>query len=161
IANGRPTRLNESLFAGIPYHPVLDDVVGGGKGRLVEVWIAYDETTSGNPPGGVETCATDGQHARIGEAFRFEIGAQPPARERSRVTIGTNAVDAAEALRTFDGTAHVLHDTSVPHQRLPFDDKPPRWLIPIGYARWIARNGSLGYFAERNLEPVDKVNGRI
>jgi hypothetical protein len=160
IANGRPTRLNEDLFAAIPYHPVLDDVAGGGTGRLVEVWIAYDETASGNPPPGFETCATDDQHARIGETFRFEIGQQPLARQRGRVTIGTNAVDAEKALSTFDATAAPLYDTSVPHQRFPFDDKPPRWLVPIGYVRWIARDQALGYFADRNLDATQKAEGR-
>jgi hypothetical protein len=161
IASGRPTRLNESLFAAIPYHPVLDDFATGGTGRLVEVWLAYAETASGNPLPGFESCATDDQHARIGETFRFEIGQQSVSRQRSPVRIGTNSVDASMALKTFDANAAVLFDTSVPHQRFPFDEKPPRWLVPIGFVRWIARDQALGYFAERNLDPADKVDGRI
>ena len=161
ISNGRPTRLNEALFAGIPYHPVLDDVSAGGTGRLVEVWLAYAETASGNPLPGFETCATDDQHARIGETFRFEIGQQAVSRQRGSVRIGTNSVDAKKALKTFDTNAPELFDTSVPHQRFPFDQKPPGWLIPIGFVRWIARDQALGYFAERNLDPTDKTDGRI
>jgi len=161
IASGRPTRLNEALFAGIPYHPVLDDIATGGTGRLVEVWLAYAETASGNPLPGFETCATDDQHARIGETFRFEIGQQSVSRQRSPVRIGTNSVDALKALKTFDANAADLFDTSAPYQRFPFDEKPPRWLVPIGFVRWIARDQALGYFAERNLDPADKADGRI
>src|SRR6185436_2147953 len=43
ILNPRPTRLNEDLFAAIPYHPILDDVANGGTGRIVEVWLQYTE----------------------------------------------------------------------------------------------------------------------
>lgn len=161
IANARPTRLNESLFAEIPYHPVLDDVAAGGTGRLVEVWLAYGETASGNPPPGFETCATDDQHGRVTEGFRFEIGQQPVSRQRSPVTIGTNSTDALQALTTFDAAAASLFDTSVPHQTFPLEGKPPRWLIPIGYVRWIARDQALGYFAERDLDPAQRADGRI
>lgn len=161
IANARPTRLDENLFADIPFHPVLDDVTAGGTGRLVRVWLAYDETASGNPPPGFETCATDDQHRRVSEGFRFVIGDQPPSKQRTAVTIGTNTVDANQALKTFDSTAPLLHDTSVPHQQFPFEGKPPRWLIPIGYVRWIARDHALGYFAQGDLDPAQKMKGRI
>ena len=159
IANGRPTRLNEALFAAIPFHPVLDGP--GGAGRLVEVWLAYAETASGNPLPGFETCATDDQHARIGETFRFVIGQQTLVQRRAPVRIGTTSVDAAKALQAFDPGAPLLYDASVPHQLFPFDDRPPVWLIPIGYVRWIARDQALGYFAERDLDPADKADGRI
>lgn len=159
IANGRPTRVSEALFASIPFAPALDGP--GGTGRLVEVWVAYDETQSGNPQPGFETCATDDQHARIGETFRFVIGQQPAAQQRSQVRIGTNTLDAVNALSTFVGGAPPLYDTSVPHQAFPFDGRPPRWLIPIGYVRWIAGNQALGYFASRGLNAGDHADARI
>jgi len=160
IANGRPTRLPEDLFADIPYHPVADDVAAGGTGRIVEVWLAYDERGSGNPAPGFETCAPDDQLSRVDESFHFEIGPQPPSRQRSPVAIGPINVDAEQALRQFDATQPQLYDQSVPHQTFPLDGKPPRWLIPIGHVRWIARDNALGYFAERNLDPAGKVEGR-
>jgi hypothetical protein len=161
VLNGRPTRLPEELFASIPYHPALDDVAAGGKGRLVPIWMAYAEVAGRNPAPGFETCATDDQHARIEESFRFEVGQQPPSRQRGSVAIGTASVDPLSALVTFDGQAPLLYDTSVPHQRFPADGNPPRWLIPIGYVRWIARDQALGYFADRDLDPADKAADRI
>ena len=161
VANSRPTRLAEELFADIPFNPVLDDVASGGTGRLVKVWLAYDEIASRNPAPGFETCATDDQHARIGETFRFEVGDQPVSRQRSRITIGTQTVDAERALDTFDTSAPPLFDTSVPHQQFPLEGKPPRWLLPIGYVRWIARDNATGYFAKRDLKPADKADGLI
>jgi hypothetical protein len=160
LVNERPTRLPESLFADIPFHPTLDDVTAGGKGRLVPVWLTYDETSSRGPSPGFETCATDDQHARVGETSRFVIGEQTALQQRSQITIGTNTLDAQQALHTFDATAPLLFDTSVPHQTFPAG-KPPRWLIPLGYVRWIARDQALGYFAERNLNPSDNVADRI
>jgi hypothetical protein len=159
VANARPTRLNEALFAAIPYAPALDSP--GGSGRLVEVWLAYDETQSRNPEPGFETCATDDDYARIGETFRFVIGQRPASQQRGRIRIGTNTLDAAAALSTFAPGAPPLYDTSVPHQSFPFDERPPLWLIPVGYVRWIARNQALGYFAARGLNPADNADARI
>jgi hypothetical protein len=160
VFNPRPTRVPEELFASIPFHPVLDDVAGGGTGRLVLVWLAYDELATKDPAPGFETCATDAQQERVGETFRFVIGQQPTSKQRGNVLIGTTSVDAINAVTTFDPAASTLFDTSVPHQQFPFDDKPPQWLIPIGYVRWIARDQALGYFAERDLAPADKVTDR-
>ena len=159
VANGRPTRLNEALFAAIPYAPALDGP--GGSGRLVEVWLAYDETQSGNPEPGFETCATDDDFERVGETFRFVVGQRTPTQQRSRIRIGTNTLDASDALSTFVPAAPPLFDTSVPHQVFPFDERPPQWLIPVGYVRWIARNQALGYFASRALNPADNAEARI
>ena len=80
-------------------------------------------------------------------------GQQPVSRQRSPVMIGTNSTNAQQALTTFDVAAAPLFDASVPHQTFPLEGKPPRWLIPIGYVRWIARDQALGYFAERDLDP--------
>lgn len=161
ITNARPTRLPEDLFADIPYHPVVDNVAAGGTGRLVQVWLAYDEIRGRDPAPGFETCATDDQASRIDESFRFEIGPQPVSRQRSPVAIGPVNVDAVAALSRFDPAAPPVWDSSVPHQGFPLAGNPPRWLVPIGYVRWIARDNALGYFAERDLAPADKVTGLI
>src|SRR5262249_54213487 len=47
-----------------------------------------------------------------------------------------------------------------PHQAFPFDERPPLWLVPIGYVRWIARDQALGYFASRGLNPADNADAR-
>jgi len=161
ITNARPTRLPEDLFADIAYNPTVDDVAAGGTGRLVQVWLAYSEIKGRDPAPGFETCATDDQASRIDESFRFEIGAQAASRQRSPVAIGPVNVDAVQALSRFDPAAPAVWDGSVPHQDFPLTGKPPRWLVPVGYVRWIARDGALGYFAERELAPADKASGRI
>jgi hypothetical protein len=159
IANGRPLRLNEALFTNIPYAPAIDGP--GGAGRLVEVWLAYDETRSGDPPPGFETCATDDQADRMGETFRFVIGPRPASQQRDQVRIGTTTVDAAGALSAFVPGAPSLFDTSVPHQTFPFDGRPPSWLVPVGIVRWVAGNQALGHFAPRTLDPGDHAEARV
>ncbi len=171
IVNTRPMRLREDLFAGIPYADALDDVANGKTGRLVPVWLQYDETAAANPPPGFDTCATDDEHSRIGELFRFEIGARTDVQQRSSLRIGTATVDALKALQAYytdpansvppRQVAPTLWDTSVPHQQLPIAIKPPLWLMPIGYARWVARDQALGYFARRDLNPADNAVDRI
>ncbi len=149
----RPTRLSESLFNAITFNPVLDNPAAL-KGRLVPVWLAYDEFASRNPSPGFEACITDDQRSRVGETFRFVVGAQ--SLQRADLEIGTNTVPAEDALRAFDPNAMRLHDTSVPHQTLPFERSPPSWLIPVGFVRWVSRQNDVGYFAILDLVPADK-----
>ena len=159
LAVTRPARLAESLFAEIPFHATLD--APGGGGRLVPVWLAYDEVPGNNAPPGFETCAGDDQNARIGAAFRFVIGKQAAGDQQAPVTIGTQSMPAQQALSSFDAAAGTLWDGAVPHQTFPGSGKPPRWLLPIGYVRWIARQDALGYFAKRALKADQHADGRI
>lgn len=149
----QPTRLAESLFAAVPYNASIDGpgVPGGPVGRLVKVWLACTETSGRTPAPGFELCAAADSSSRIEEGFEFVIGELPPAQQRDPVVIGADTLDALDALRRFDATAAPLHDTSVPHQSFPTGDKPPRWLVPIGQVRWVAGNGVLGYFVDRDL----------
>lgn len=160
LAVSRPTRLTEALFAQIPFNKALDDDPVNGPGRLVLVWIAYDEIATSNPQPGFESCASDEQAARIGESFRFVIGQQSATEQRSPVTVGTASLDALDALTQFDAASAKLWDGSVPHQTFPLG-KPPRWLVPLGLVRWIARDQALGYFVKRDLVATDAVEGRI
>jgi hypothetical protein len=163
IAVGWPERLPETKFEGIAYNAAVDDPLnpGGPKGRLVRVWLAYDEFPTRTPPYGFENCSDDPANARVRETFQFVIGEQPNLLDRrAPVLIGDANVDAANALTEFDSTAMTLWDASVPHQTFPAAGKPPRWLIPIGFVRWIARDGALGYFAKRDLDPADNVELR-
>ena len=160
IAVGWPQRLPETQFEGIAYNAAVDDPLnpGGPKGRLVRVWLAYDELGTRTPPYGFENCSDDPANARVRETFQFVIGEQPNLLDRrAPVRIGDAIVDAANALTEFDSAATTLWDASVPHQTFPASGKPPRWLIPIGFVRWIARDGALGYFARGDLDPADNV----
>lgn len=159
----RPVRLSEALFADIAFAAAVDDpaTLATPKGRLVKLWLSYAELAARPPAPGFMACTDDDQTSRVRESFSFVIGEQSGAlAQRSPVTIGTVNVDALQALQVFDNAAPSLWDTSVPHQSLPTNGKPPRWLVPIGYVRWVVRDGALGYFAQLELDPADNAVDR-
>ena len=159
----RPVRLAETLFADIAFAAAVDAPTAPtvAKGRLMKLWASYEEVANRPPAAGFEACSDADQRARVRETFRFYVGDQPAVTaRRAPVTIGTNVVDAEAALTAFDPTAPRLWDTSVPHQAFPAAGKPPRWLVPIGLVRWIARDGDLGYFAKLDLDPSDNAADR-
>jgi hypothetical protein len=162
IVVDQPLRLAEALFADIAYNPAVDDPAAGGKGRLVKVWITYDEIAARTPARGFETCAEGDVNSRVTQTFRFVVGEVPQLVDRrAPLDIGGRSVDAQLALRAFDPAADLLWDTSVPHQSPLQTPRPPRWLIPLGYVRWIARQNDTGYFVDRNREPSDNADDRI
>lgn len=159
----RPVRLAEALFADIAFAAAVDAPAppASAKGRLVKLWASYEEVASRSPAAGFEACSDADQSARVRETFRFYVGDQPAVTaRRGPVTIGTNVVDAEAALTEFDPAAPRLWDTSVPHQTFAAAGKPPRWLVPIGLVRWVARDGDLGYFAKLDLDPSDNAADR-
>lgn len=154
ILVSQPTRLPEDLFKDIKRDPALDDPAppATATGRLVPVWLQYQETGARQPAPGMETCLTDDQSSRVRESFQFIVGdmAEGPE-QRGQVHIGAVAVEATQAMRRFDPNAEIRWDASVPHQEFPIDSRPPRrWLVPIGYVRWVVRPGGLGYFIRRD-----------
>lgn len=158
----QPTRLPESLFAGISFNAAIDALPAGNPmGRLVKVWLAYTEASGRAPAPGFETCDSTDASARIEESFTFVVGEFAATSQRAPVVIGAQSVDAAKALQQFDPAAPLLYDTSVPHQTFPGGDKPPRWLLPVGQVRWVAGNGVLGYFIDRGHDPAAHVEENI
>ena len=159
----RPVRLSEALFADIAFAAAVDDpaVLSTPKGRLVKLWLNYAEVTAKPPAPGFAACTDGEQTSRVRESFSFVVGEHAgDIAQRAPVNIGTVSVDALDAQHVFDSTAPSLWDTSVPHQTLPTSGKPPRWLVPLGYVRWVARDGGLGYFAHLTLEPADNATDR-
>lgn len=148
----RPTRLPEELFSTIPYDESLDGT--DAKGRGVRVWLNYKEIAAREPAPGFESCADTDQNARIAESFEFVVGSVPAGPSRQgNIVIGTDTMPAEQALTHFDSAAAPLYDSSVAHQTFPSGTRPARWLIPVGYVRWVARDGALGYFATRDGVP--------
>ena len=156
----QPTRLAESLFAAMPYNAVIDAGMAP-VGRLVKVWLGYTETGGRAPAPGFEVCDGANSDSRVEEGFELVIGELPAAEQRDRVVIGADTIDALDALKTFDPTAPLLYDTSVPHQTFRTGDKPPRWLVPVGQVRWVAGNGVLGHFVDRYLVASVEVDASI
>jgi hypothetical protein len=158
----QPTRLPETLFAGIAYNASIDDPSnpGGPTGRLVKVWLAYTETDARQAPPGFETC-NGPSFSRVEEGVEFIVGSPPLTGQRAPVVIGAETVDARDALIRFDAGAPPLYDTTVPHQTFAIGLKPPRWLVPLGYVRYVAVQVGAGYFVDRAMVTADNVAERI
>jgi hypothetical protein len=158
----RPQRIAETLFAAIPFAAAVDDPPppATAKGRLVKLWIGYDEVAAAAPSPGFEPCGEGDTNARVQESFRLFAGEFDGVARQAHVTVGTETVAAEEALQVFDPAAMRLYDGSVPHQRLPAGARPPRWLLALGVVRWIARDGALGYLARLDLDPSDNAHDR-
>ena len=157
-------RLSESLFTGIAYDAAVDDPATNGgtpPGRFVRVWIEYQETNAKSPAPGFEHCDANGEFARVQEGYRFVIGDKTGTGEHSQVVIAGQSMNAEQALRTFDSAAPLIADASVPHQQLPEDNSRARWLIPVGWVRWVAYASGGGYFVDRNIVGTDKGDDRI
>ena len=71
-----PYQIPEEKFSAIKFDPSIDT---DGKGRLIPVWLCYDETATQSPRPGFEVCDVADQLSRIQESFRIEIGDQPSA----------------------------------------------------------------------------------
>ena len=162
IAVDRPQRIPESLCAEIPFAAAVDapPLPAQPKGRLVKLWIGYDEIPAAMPAPGFQACTDDSQHARVQETFRLFAGDFAGVSRRGPITVGTETVDAEDALRVFDPASGKLWDASVPHQSFPAGQRPPRWLIALGMVRWIARDNDLGYYAKLELDPSDNAADR-
>ena len=132
-----PYKLPSELFKSYIFDPAVDG--GTPAGRLIEVWLRYDEAGTQNVLPGFEVCGTQDQYARVQETFSVEVGARPASLDRhDRITVAGSQLDAQDALQQFDPQtpAVTLFDASVPCQDLPQSDAKARWLIQLGYVRW-------------------------
>lgn len=155
-----PYQIPEELFSAIQYDPIID---GGGKGRLIALWLRYYETAAQPPRPGFEVCDGADQHARIQETFLIEIGDRPNTTDRySGVTIAARSLaDAKTSLRAFDPAAPLVYDESIPHQAIPDPQERARWLIPIGYVRWLPVLNQPGHFVARDDSGAVKDSDKI
>jgi hypothetical protein len=144
-----PYQIPEERFSAIKFDPSIDT---DGKGRLISIWLSYDETATQSPRPGFELCDVADQLSRIQEIFRIEIGDQPsPADRYSGMNIAAkNVTDAKTALQVFDSSAPLVYDESVPQQNFPDPQNRARWLIPIGYVRWLPVQNQAGHFVARD-----------
>jgi hypothetical protein len=154
-----PYRIPEEKFGQFKFDPAIDTT---GKGRLIAVWLRYDERSTQNPRPGFEVCGTEDQRSRIEETFIVEIGDMNAADRTSGVTIASRLMsDPKTALQAFDPTAPVVYDESIPHQSLPDPTARARWLIPIGFVRWQPVSNQPGHFVARADGGPDKDTDKI
>jgi hypothetical protein len=143
-----PYKIPGELFSGIMFQAGVDDTDQGKKGRLITVWLRYNEDAALNAP---PECDAGNQPSRVRESFLVEIGIKQGHTDRhDSVLIAGQSVDAAQALKLFDLQAPLLFDESVPHQFLPAEGARSRWLIPIGYVRWLPVQNQSGHFVLRD-----------
>jgi hypothetical protein len=124
-----------------PY--VFDAATDNGtpEGRLIKVWLRYDESLTQNARPGFEVCDIEGQNSRVQEAFRVEVGERSNhIDQHDHIMVAGNSIDAQEVIQKFDSPGLAppvsLFDESVPYQDLPESDAKVRWLIPLGCVRW-------------------------
>ncbi|HEX7227739.1 MAG TPA: tail fiber domain-containing protein, partial [Candidatus Binatia bacterium] len=133
----------------IKFDPTIDS---DGKGRLIQIWLNYDESATQSAQPGFELCDVADQFSRIQETFRIEIGEQPSTSDRySAVNVAAkNITDAKTVLQAFDPTSPLVIDESIPQQNFPEPQNRARWLIPIGYVRWLPVQNQAGHFVARD-----------
>jgi hypothetical protein len=152
-----PYKIPEELFSSIKFNQSNSDDENG-KGRLIKIWLRYDETATQNPRSGFEVCNVTDQFSRIQETFRLEISESElnDTDRSSGITIGTKTLsDAKTALQAFDPTAPPVYDESIPQQTFPEPEAKARWLIPIGYVRWLPVQNQAGHFVARDDSEKD------
>lgn len=154
-----PYKIPAELFRPYVYDPALDN--GTPTGRLIEVWLRYDETATQNVRPGFEVCDVADQRSRVQETFRLEVGARPGHLDRhDRITVAGNVVDAQEAAQKLDPQTPpvALYDESVPYQSFPAEGERAYWLLPLGTARWLPNSNANqpGNFVPRNAQDLAK-----
>ncbi|HTX91834.1 MAG TPA: hypothetical protein VMC09_11535 [Anaerolineales bacterium] len=150
-----PYKVPESLFDAIKYDVNIDSA---GLGRLIEIWIRYDEVGFCNPSPGFEVCDTPDQSARIQETFRVVIGQRKSHIDRhDPIVVAGKSSDAQKALKLFDPNAPDIYDESIPQQTFPNPGDKAEWLIPIGYVRWQPVQNGPGSFIPHPAEDDPKI----
>ena len=139
-----PEKIPAELFSGFLFDSVLDN--GSPEGRLIKVWLRYDEDAVRPPRPGFAGCGREGQFARVHEKFRIEVGERLPGEQWDTLSVAGRAVDARQA-----AAPDVIFDGSIPYQELPEEDERRRWLIPLGSLRWKPNPSALlpGKFIQR------------
>lgn len=147
----RPAPIPYDLFAGTTFNATLDG--GNPPGRLVEVWLTYDEQLTQGPLPGFAVCTEEEQQARIEESYRIVVGRRNPHitgdfPEHGPIDVAGNVIDAQDARRSVDAAAPLVYDESIAYQHLPMGDQDP-WHILLGFVRWVPATaaGQIGFFA--------------
>jgi len=145
-----PYKIPAELFKSIAYDATIDEP----KGRMVKIWLRYDETMMRPPAPGFERCDGEG-FSRVQEIFRVEIGERSISERQSLMSVdavSALARDIPKQIQAAPPMPDPLYDESIPFQQFPEDETVARWLIPIGYARWKPNANPLspGAFVKRD-----------
>ncbi len=101
-------------------------------------------------------------YARVRETFRVEVGEMSAGEFTSGINIaGRSLIDPRTALREFDPSAPLIYDQTVPHQEYSSVSTRARWLIPIGFVRWLPVLNQPGHFVLRDESEPEKDSDKI
>src|SRR5262249_18010244 len=144
IVVSSPCRIPESLFAAFTFDAAID---GEGKGRLIPIWLRYEEKSVAAANSDFVLCEAGLRQSRIQETFAIQVGEVADNELTSGVNVaGRLLSDPKTAFSQFDPTAPALYDESIPHQSFPEAASRVRWLIPIGFVRWLPVQNQPGHF---------------
>ena len=142
-----PFRIPEEIFAQFTFDAAIDSE---GMGRLIPIWLRYEESEAAFSSTVSVLCDVSEGSSRIQETFAIEIGERNDNELTSGVNVaGKSLANPRTVLREFDPAASLVYDESIPHQNFPEPSTRVRWLIPIGFARWLPVQNQPGHFVER------------
>jgi hypothetical protein len=154
-----PYRIPEASFAAYAFDPAVD---ADGKGRLIPIWLRYEEKSASHRNVSGVCCDASDQGSRIQETFAIQVGDVSGIGLTSGVNIAGRFVsDPRTSFRQFDPTAPLLSDESVPHQNFPDPSSRATWLIPVGFVRWLPTPNQIGHFVARDDNAADRDSDRI
>lgn len=137
-----PVLLSANLFQDFTFTPGLDD--GSPEGRLLAVWIRYEEQAEQDPARGFESCDSEAQQRRIRETSRLEVTAyQAPLKGRQdSIVVNGTSITAQDGLNVPPSSSSIkIVDESIPFQIFPASEDRKRWPIALGLVRWKPTNG--------------------
>ena len=154
-----PYRIPEASFATFAFDPAVDS---DGKGRLIPIWLRYEERIASGTNVPVACCDVSYQGSRIQETFAIQVGDVSGIGLTSGVTLAGRFVsDPRTSFRQFDPTAALLSDQSIPHQNFPEASSRATWLVPVGFVRWLPVRNQIGHFVARDDSGADPDSDKI
>jgi len=153
-----PFRIPEDKFAQFTFDPAIDS---GGTGRLIPIWLRYEEKETAYTKTVSEFCDPYNRSTRIQETFAIEIGNRNENELTSGVNLAGRLANPKNALQEFDASAAAVYDESIPFQNFPDSSIKARWLIPVGFVRWLPVLNQLGHFIPRDDSGNDPDSDKI
>ncbi len=154
-----PFRIPEEQFAQFTFDVAIDSE---GTGRLIPIWLRYKEKETAFSNTVSVFCDSYNTSSRIQETFAVEIG----EKNENELTSGVNLAGKLLAnpktfLREFDPAASLVYDESIPHQNFSELATKARWLIPVGFVRWLPVQNQPGHFVARDDSGTDPDSDKI
>lgn len=154
-----PYRIPEENFAQFQFEAGTDPE---GQGQLIPIWLRYEEKEAVFSNSVSVLCDISNRASRIQETFAVEVGIKNENELTSGVNLAGRALSNPKTfLREFDPAASLVYDESIPHQNFSELSTRARWLIPVGFVRWLPVQNQLGHFVARDDSGSDPDSDKI